>query len=255
MPRREHKERSQPAARKHLGILEKKKDHIERSTDFKRKIGHITNLKKKAADKNPDEFYYAMLNSKTTQGVHEEQRKDGLDKLSHEEVCLMKDQDMKYLRLKQSMDERKAERLQSSLHLMLDKAVNKHTIFVDSKDEATSFDPASHFLTDRKLVGRSFNRPRISTLEGVSEGANAPSSVGGIVVGPANMKQLKKAMKQKANGYKELTERLKRAGKLKRLVEHKQVEKNLMGKGSKRKVKDAEGGAPAVYRWKRQRAK
>ena len=67
---------------------------------------------------------------------------------------------------------------------------------------------------------------------------------------------LKKLMKQREGSYRELAERMARADKLKRIMAHKQLEKTLMSsKGKKRKVKDAEGGAPAVYKWKRQRAK
>jgi shikimate kinase len=70
------------------------------------------------------------------------------------------------------------------------------------------------------------------------------------------MKALKKLMKQRERSYKELADRLARAEKLKRMVNRKAVEKMVMNsKGTKRKVKEAEGGQPAVYKWKRQRAK
>jgi U3 small nucleolar RNA-associated protein 11 len=257
MPRREHKERSQPASRKHLGLLEKKKDYIERARDFQKKVGHITDLKKKGKERNPDEFYFGMLNSKTQNGVHEAKRKDGLDKLTHTEVQLMKDQDIKYLGMKQSMDERKAERLQEELHFMLEKPLNKHTIYLDSEEQAATFDPAKHFGTDPKLAGRAFNRVRKVVAVGhhTGESIDSAEESGGILVGPTSMKQLKKVMKQREKSYKELYERLERSDKLKRLVLHKQVEKNVMAKGSKRKIKEAEDGAPAVYKWKRQRSR
>ena len=266
IPRKAHKERAQPAERRHLGLLEKKKDYIERARDFQRKIGKIKDLKVKASEKNPDEFYFGMLGSSTKGGVHQEKRKDGLDHLSHAEIRLMKDQDLTYLNMKQSVDARKAERLQKGLHLLLDKPLNKHKIFVDSEEAAERFDPAEHFETDQKLAGRAYNRPRKRTLAGedtgaadhsaLGLGAAAGSTVGGIVAGPANMKGLKKLMKQREGSYRELAERMARADKLKRIMAHKQLEKTLMSsKGKKRKVKDAEGGAPAVYKWKRQRAK
>jgi U3 small nucleolar RNA-associated protein 11 len=65
-----HKERSQPKSRKRFGLLEKHKDYIERANDFKKKKATIKNLKKKAADRNPDEFYFNMHNSQVTNGVH-----------------------------------------------------------------------------------------------------------------------------------------------------------------------------------------
>jgi len=283
IPRKAHKERSQPAARKHLGLLEKKKDYLERARDFQRKVGRIKDLKKKTLERNPDEFYFGMLSSKTTGGVHEEQRKDGLDKLTHGEIRLMKDQDLTYLQMKQSVDERRADRLQNDLHLLLDKPINSHTIFVENEQDAAAFNPAAHFGTHPKLAGRAFNRPRKQAediggdedpsagpggagrvtdgVERPGEGAGGRSSgsggsAGSLVTGAATMKQLKKIMKQREKSYKELGERLARAEKLKRLVAHKVAEKALMSaKGAKRKVKDAEEGNPAVYKWKRQRAK
>lgn len=67
-----HKERSQPGARKKFGLLEKHKDYIERSRDFHKKQDYIKTLKKKAEDRNPDEFYFKMHNAKVTNGVHKE---------------------------------------------------------------------------------------------------------------------------------------------------------------------------------------
>jgi len=273
-----------------MGLLEKKKDYIERARDFQRKVGKIKDLKKKVLERNPDEFYFGMLSSKTKDGVHEAQRKDGHDKMSHAEICLMKDQDLGYLGMKQSEDARKAERLQKDLHLMLDKPVNRHTIFLNSEEAAAKFSPAKHFGTDKRLAGRAYNRIRKTTLAGSnsdgrgggvsasdsgastsgfsanasdegalsSEATAGPrtSGPGGIVAGPSNMKALKKMMKQREKSYKELSDRLARAEKLKRIVHRKATEKLVMtSKGAKRKVKDAEGGQPAVYKWKRQRAK
>lgn len=271
IPRITHKERAAPKARKHLGLLEKKKDYIERARDFQKKVGRIKDLRKKAAQRNPDEFYYGMINSKTTKGVHEEARKDGTESMSHAEIRLLKDQDASYLRMKQAQDEKKAARLQQDLHLLMDAPVNKHTLFLESDAAAEKFDPAKHFDTDSKLAGRAYNRPRTGTIMPVApnsaSAAEAAESgrgsetlgagaVGGIVSGPTSMKVLKKVMKQRDKAYRELAERLARAEKLKLLAARKETEKLVMGsKGSKRKVKDATGSAPAVYKWKRQRAK
>eukprot|EP00955_Chlamydomonas_euryale_P062281 358334-Chlamydomonas_euryale.AAC.10 len=53
-------------------------------------------LKRKAEDRNPDEFYFAMQKARTKDGVH----KGALtvaNKYSQEELRLMKTQDVKYL--------------------------------------------------------------------------------------------------------------------------------------------------------------
>ncbi|VDD80466.1 unnamed protein product [Mesocestoides corti] len=57
-----HKERSQPAARSHLGPLPKKKDFILRARNEELRRNQIRELKRKALQRNPDEFYFAMHN-------------------------------------------------------------------------------------------------------------------------------------------------------------------------------------------------
>ena len=61
---RTYRERDQPAARKHLGLLEKKKDYKLRAKDYHRKEDAIKALKEKASFKNPDEFYFKMTHTK-----------------------------------------------------------------------------------------------------------------------------------------------------------------------------------------------
>jgi len=58
-----HKERSQPRARRHKGLLEKKKDYKLRAKDFNLKKRRIKALKRRAALRNPDEFYFGMQHS------------------------------------------------------------------------------------------------------------------------------------------------------------------------------------------------
>jgi U3 small nucleolar RNA-associated protein 11 len=67
--RRNHKERAQPAGRKHLGLLEKHKDYVLRAKDYHRKEKHLQVLREKAAFRNPDEFYFGMIRSRTKVGV------------------------------------------------------------------------------------------------------------------------------------------------------------------------------------------
>lgn len=63
---RAHRERSQPQARQRLGLLEKHSDYVLRARDFHKKENRLKALKQKAAMKNPDEFYFGMINAKTT---------------------------------------------------------------------------------------------------------------------------------------------------------------------------------------------
>lgn len=64
--RRNHKERSQLATRSKLGLLEKHKDYVKRARDYHSKQDRLQRLRQKAADKNKDEFYFAMTKQKTT---------------------------------------------------------------------------------------------------------------------------------------------------------------------------------------------
>lgn len=56
--------------RRKYGLLEKKKDYVLRARDFHRKEKALKSLKRKAEERNPDEFYFAMENAATNRGVH-----------------------------------------------------------------------------------------------------------------------------------------------------------------------------------------
>ena len=61
--RRAHAERSQPAARERLGLLEKKKDWLARAKNFGEKKARLRALERRATMRNPDEFYHGMLSA------------------------------------------------------------------------------------------------------------------------------------------------------------------------------------------------
>ena len=53
-----------------LGLLERKKDYKVRAEDFHRKERALRSLQRKAEERNPDEFYFAMQKARTRGGVH-----------------------------------------------------------------------------------------------------------------------------------------------------------------------------------------
>ena len=93
-----HRERHQPSSRAQFGLLEKKKDYRLRAKDYNEKKEVLKSLRKKALNKNPDEFYFHMVNSKLTEGGHRDLvSKKSEAKNSEEQVKLLQTQDYKYI--------------------------------------------------------------------------------------------------------------------------------------------------------------
>jgi len=261
-----HKERSQPDARKKLGFLEKHKDYVERAKDYHKKQDYLNVLKKKAADRNPDEFYFKMHKSQVNaKGVHKEKKDGSLDTKT---VSKLKTQDMGYIVHKKAVDDKKVQKMQASLHLIGEDSASgkkrKMKVFVEDEAAQAAFDPVAHLDTVPELLSHGFNRLRKGQLEKMAEEE-----------GPApTAEQLKRVLDKRAKAYKALEARNRRAEKLAGALQGLQTQRNLMGKGSKRKVgaKEPEGqedgGAGqgkgkgkgkedqgGQYKWKRRRLK
>ncbi len=111
---------------------------------------------------------------------------------------------------------RKIERLRSSLHLLgVEKEVggqvegdpkpcNTHTFFVDSEEEKRKFDPAKRLGTHPKLLGRTFNRPRLDDL---ASGRLASTLA-------MDGEALNELSKKRKKAYKELAQRMERERQL-----------------------------------------
>jgi len=267
-----HKERSQPVARQHLGILEKKKDYRVRAKDYHRKEDVLTNMRKKASMKNPDEFYFGMNNAQIVDGKHRKLEQVRFKEKEHlvgsEAVKIMKNQDLNYVRLLRMRDEKKIEKLQASLHYIGEPEgtkETKHTIFMDSKEAATKFDPVHHFDTLPDFVERSFNRPRKDTFmpqrhdpydEEYSGESDTVSIDDKTKIKRARLakKQAMKIAKARLTSYKEVEARKKRLVELKNAEAHLVTERIVASKGRKRKIAEAENGKPAIYKFRRKRA-
>lgn len=222
-----------------MGFLEKHKDYIVRAKDYHNKQNHLKKLKRKASEKNVDEFYFKMNNAQVSGGVHKSQENSSLD---CDTVKLLKTQDMGYIIHKKCVDERKVEKLKQSLHFIGEGRPKTHKLFVDNAEEVESFDAAKYLDTVPELVDRIYNRPKTATIDEYA----ASSSL--------KRNELKKALSEKKRSYGELKKRVTRVNKIERVRQHLQTQRDVMGKGVKRKVKEeSESGAPPVYKWKRQR--
>ncbi|KAL3568889.1 hypothetical protein D5086_028779 [Populus alba] len=134
IPRKAHKERAQPQARKKFGLLEKHKDYVARAKAFHKKEETLRRLKEKAASRNPDEFYFGMIKSKTVDGVHRPQSE--ANKYTQEELLLMKTQDIGYILQKAQSEKKKIEKLTATLHSLDGRPSSKHIYFAEDREEA-----------------------------------------------------------------------------------------------------------------------
>ncbi|EEA26371.1 hypothetical protein TMatcc_005362 [Talaromyces marneffei ATCC 18224] len=151
--RRQHRERGQLEGREKWGILEKHKDYSLRAKDYNLKQQKLQRLREKARDRNPDEFAYGMLSSKTAQqGKHGS--REGTS-LSQDTVKLLKTQDAGYLRTVGERIRREMERLEKEVQLQdgMEKVLgggnNKH---LSSEDEDEDEDMFSTETKRRKVV-------------------------------------------------------------------------------------------------------
>ena len=217
-----------------------------RARDYNKKKKRIQALQEKAAFRNPDEFYMKMQNMQTKRGVHTNVGEDSIDA---DTLKLFKTQDLSYITLKKQSEQTRIERLKNSLHCVSALAAapkqNAHTIFVDSDEDLEDFDPSAHFGTAPELVGRTHNRLRMDQL---AQGASGEKEAREL---PKKLRQ--KSERKKEEQYRELAERLERHTKLQTAGALLQTERNLQGKGKRRKVSESKDGRPAQYVWKQER--
>jgi len=269
--RKIHKERSQPASRSRYGLLEKKKDYKLRAQDYHKKEDRLKHLKRQAALRNPDEFYFKMIRATT---------KDGADHVSYtppeemteEELQILRTQDIGYLFSALQKEKREIEKLQAllSVHEIEQTEgdtnespkVNKHIVFVDNEEELESFSPTKYFDTPEELLRRKHNRLTNKQLEepviiAGKELLKLDDDDGNEDTTKSQRKAFKKLKKLRDKNYLELKERQARAEKIKKLIQEKQLEKNMATKGEKVRVNDDsdEEDERPVYKWRAIRQK
>ncbi|KAI9648631.1 hypothetical protein NHQ30_003269 [Ciborinia camelliae] len=135
---RTYKERSQPEERKRWGLLEKHKDYSARARDFNKKKAKLKALKQKVLEKNPDEFYFGMVNrkgpSKTGKKYTGTVNGDrGNQVLNQDAVRLFKTQDLGYVRTMRNKALKEVEELEQRAVGI--KGHGKKVVFVEDEEE------------------------------------------------------------------------------------------------------------------------
>lgn len=221
-----HRERHQPESRKHLGILEKKKDYKLRAKHYNETRESLRFFKRVALDKNPNEFYHHMVNSKLKSGVHKEKSKPD-EELTEDQLKLMRHQDTRYIDMKHQIERKKVQRMQSNLH-MIDAAndiKNQHKFFADEASELKNFDLAKRLNTHESLLGRKTNRPQLQHLQALD-------------IGQFNAATLERMNKEKSKSYRELEKRIERERDL--AVVKERMEQRLQKKPKQRDPVEAD---------------
>ncbi|XWS43032.1 hypothetical protein CRYUN_Cryun16bG0066100 [Craigia yunnanensis] len=219
--RRAHKERAQPSSRKKFGLLEKHKDYVVRAKAFHKKEETLQRLKEKAAFRNPDEFYFQMIKTKTVHGVHKPESQ--ANKYTQEELMLMKTQDIGYILQKLQSERKKIEKLTAVLHCIDNHPSNRHIYYAEDREEA------------RELQSQS-SESRVTPMDYV----------------PDHIKR------KTATSYRELEARKSRVNQLEKLYMDMSLKKELQKKGRKRKLREDELKFPTskpVYKWRSERKK
>jgi len=246
-----YRERHQPQDRSHLGLLEKKKDYKLRADDYNNKKQVLKHLRKKALNKNPDEFYFHMSNSKTVDGgIHRDlvSKKTKETANTTDQIRLMQTQDYKYVSMRRIMEQRKIEKLKGALHL-LDKAddtrpLNTHTVFVNDETEKKSLDLAEKFDTTPEMLARTSNRTKLELLKSPEQ----TSRLNSLEVDESALKKQNKA-------YKQLSQRIQRHKQLTIVEEKIKFRRDISNKNNKPAaiLKEESAANPAIVRWKVER--
>ncbi|GAY33402.1 hypothetical protein CUMW_007080, partial [Citrus unshiu] len=204
------------------GLIRSELNHIVRACTWLCFIlcGCLQRLKEKAAFRNPDEFYFKMIKTKTVDGVH---RQEGeANKYTQEELMLMKTQDIGYVLQKLQSERNKIEKLTTMLHSLDNNPSSRHVYFAEDREEA------------KEIKSQSGRKDALPDFDDI----------------PDHIKR------KTAASYRELEGRKKRVQELEKLYMDMSLHKELQKKGRKRKLREEEIVCPtskAVYKWRSER--
>eukprot|EP00744_Colponema_vietnamica_P009613 GILI01013657.1.p1 GENE.GILI01013657.1~~GILI01013657.1.p1 ORF type:complete len:299 (-),score=49.14 GILI01013657.1:77-973(-) len=169
--RQAHKERQQPGWRKHLGAFEKHKDYSRRAKRRQEKVKKLRELKRAAAQRNPDEFHIKMTKNivDPETGRMRKRRATVADRQKDlEKTVVENSSNINYLGQQVLKDRRRAaELLEEVAGLDTAKSNCSHTIFVEDADAYDRFDPVKHFNTTKDLLKYPAMRANIDRLGGI----------------------------------------------------------------------------------------
>ncbi|KPA82696.1 putative U3 snoRNA-associated protein UTP11 [Leptomonas pyrrhocoris] len=174
LKRKTHQERSQPKNREHLGQLEKHKDHVLRAKKRKVKVRRLHDIKRAAAQRNPDEFHIGMtkavmdvasgrMKKRKERLVESDRKKDMQKAVEHNR------RNVQYLEFKAQADQQRATELlheEAAAALTSSAPQNKHVVFVDTEEDFRHFNPLKHFdATPEMMKQHPAVRGKVSVLE------------------------------------------------------------------------------------------
>ena len=246
LKQRDKKERGQLTTRRHLGLLEKKKDYKMRASDFRRKRDHIRELQKKAELRNPDEFHHEMEQKVVDSHGHVVSTQQS-NRLTSQ---MKKDKEVDTAFLQQKIQIKRREITQSRANLaaldQLDHTQRQHVIYVEDDDEVDNWNAAEHFNTLPQLVSRAHNRLTKEQLES------------DIILNKSTPGMLHRADQAKLEQYTKVREEEKVLRDMQRVHDDTVLKRHLMTGGRVKKLvkKDIFGDeikAKTRYKWKSER--
>ena len=155
IPRRTYRERGQLTHRKNLGILEKKKDYLKRSRDFKNKDATIKKLSIKAQMRNPDEHYHKMKkmrkDDRTGEALFMGANTPAEKENQMKQRKMFENQNIALVNMKRTIESKKAEKLMKNLHhIDFNDETSSRVQFVSSFDEIKEMKVKTNF-TENEL--------------------------------------------------------------------------------------------------------
>ncbi|ESL09734.1 U3 snoRNA-associated protein UTP11 [Trypanosoma rangeli SC58] len=203
-----HKERSQPASRKHLGQLEKHKDHVVRSRRRKARMQRLLQLKRAAAQRNPDEFHIGMTKAVLDIASGKlKQRKvsEKGDRQKTQKVLQQNTRNVQYLQYKAQSDLHRAKELlkeDASIAITSAPPQNKHIVFVENDEEFRRFNPVKYFDATPEMLKQ---HPGVRGTISILQNTVLPEEV--LLTGPRML-----SSSQRRRERREMQEKLRKSG-------------------------------------------